>query len=429
MDRTEEYSALLRDLEELPPALAGTVGRAMARRRRLRLRRCLAPAGSAAAVFAAFVLAVNLWTPFALACGRVPILKELAAAVALSPSLKTAVEHDYVQYLGQRKADGGIAITVEYVIVDQRQVNLFLSVDSPIPLNRQASCMVTLPEGHERAMGWNVPTLEGDGLHQVTVDFAEGSAPSALTLELEVWADGADTEAEPAAASFTFDLAFDPEKLAPAKTIPVGQWLELDGQRVYVRELALYPTQARLALEDGAGNTAWLRGLDAWLEDETGRRYGPGGSIVSTGGGTPFHGSYHFESPYFDEPEELTLYIAAADWVDKELRSVTVDLDTLDHGPLPEGVELLGYERRGDVWELSYAAPVSQPFTTALTAPDGSAWSSGGLGVTDRPEEDGGGYRGYLLLEGYPYNTVTLELNWTGTSTFEEPIALPLTDG
>ena len=38
MDRMEEYTALLRDLEELPPALAGTVGRAKARRRRLRLR-------------------------------------------------------------------------------------------------------------------------------------------------------------------------------------------------------------------------------------------------------------------------------------------------------------------------------------------------------------------------------------------------------
>ena len=39
-----------------------------------------------AAVFAAFVLLVNLSTPFALACGKVPVLKELAAAVAFLAS-------------------------------------------------------------------------------------------------------------------------------------------------------------------------------------------------------------------------------------------------------------------------------------------------------------------------------------------------------
>lgn len=89
MDRMEEYKALRDAPEELPPALEGAVARARARARRRRLwRRISAPAGSAAAVFAAFVLLVNLSTPFALACGKVPVLKELAAAVAFSPSLR-----------------------------------------------------------------------------------------------------------------------------------------------------------------------------------------------------------------------------------------------------------------------------------------------------------------------------------------------------
>ena len=39
MDRMTEYAALLRDLEDLPPALAGTVDRAKAKRRRRRLRK------------------------------------------------------------------------------------------------------------------------------------------------------------------------------------------------------------------------------------------------------------------------------------------------------------------------------------------------------------------------------------------------------
>ena len=87
MDHMEEYKALRDAPEELPPALEGAVARARARARRRRLwRRISAPAGSVAAVFAAFVLLVNLSTPFALACGKVPVLKELAAAVAFLAS-------------------------------------------------------------------------------------------------------------------------------------------------------------------------------------------------------------------------------------------------------------------------------------------------------------------------------------------------------
>ena len=131
MDRMEEYKALRDAPEELPPALEGAVARARARARRRRLwRRISAPAGSVAAVFAAFVLLVNLSTPFALACGKVPVLKELAAAVAFSPSLKAAVENDYVQYIGQSATDNGITVHLEYLMADQGGLMLFLSVRS-----------------------------------------------------------------------------------------------------------------------------------------------------------------------------------------------------------------------------------------------------------------------------------------------------------
>ena len=132
MDRMEEYKALRDAPEELPPALDGAVARARARARRRRLwRRVSAPAGSVAAVFAAFVLLVNLSTPFALACGKVPVLKELAAAVAFSPSLKAAVEHDFIQYIGQSQTDNGITLHLEYLFPDRGQLQFYATVTGP----------------------------------------------------------------------------------------------------------------------------------------------------------------------------------------------------------------------------------------------------------------------------------------------------------
>lgn len=50
---------------------------------------------------------VNASPAFAISCAKVPVLRELAAAVAFSPSLRAAVEHDYVQYIGRTEGRTG----------------------------------------------------------------------------------------------------------------------------------------------------------------------------------------------------------------------------------------------------------------------------------------------------------------------------------
>ena len=134
MNRNEEYRALLAQLEgtPLPPALTDSVPRARAKARRQSRRRrwetSLASLGGAAAAFA---LAVNLSAPFALACGKVPILKELAAAVATSPSMKAAIEHDYIQYVGQSQTENEVTVALEYLILDRSQLSIFFTVTGP----------------------------------------------------------------------------------------------------------------------------------------------------------------------------------------------------------------------------------------------------------------------------------------------------------
>ena len=80
MNRNEEYQALLAELETVPPALETTVDRAVKRETASRRRRRVLgiPVGSLAACFTVFVLLVNLFPPFAAACGNVPLLRHLA---------------------------------------------------------------------------------------------------------------------------------------------------------------------------------------------------------------------------------------------------------------------------------------------------------------------------------------------------------------
>ena len=72
MNRNAEYTALLTELEPTPPALEYTVQRAVTRKKTSQKKRRLlgVPLGSLGVCFVGFVLLVNLFPPFAYACGR-----------------------------------------------------------------------------------------------------------------------------------------------------------------------------------------------------------------------------------------------------------------------------------------------------------------------------------------------------------------------
>lgn len=86
--------------------------------------------------------------------------------------------------------------------------------------------------------------------------------------------------------------------------------MELDGQQIYVDRLEIYPTHARLLLEDHPDNTARLTSLLCHLEDETGQRYEREGSFSSfSDPDNGFLTQLRLASPYFQQPERLTLRI------------------------------------------------------------------------------------------------------------------------
>ena len=334
MDRMEEYKALRDAPEELPPALEGAVARARARARRRRLwRRISAPAGSAAAVFAAFVLLVNLSTPFALACGRVPVLKELAAAVAFSPSLKAAVENDYVQYIGQSATDNGITVHLEYLMADQGGLTLFLSITGPEEATSfMPRATFTTPNG-ERLENCSVQmdsVTPGALSNAITVAFKgeeEPQLPESLRLTCEVQAhipDVTDAGEWTADAVVTFDFPLEQQFRGQGRTVEVNRWLELDGNNIRIVDLELYPTHARLNLEQDPDNAEELQSLDFYLEDKKGNRYEKG----SASGLTAMGDSYLFESPYFSDPDSLTLHITKAEWLEKGREYLPIDLNT-----------------------------------------------------------------------------------------------------
>ena len=454
MNRNQEYEALLRELEPAPPALDGTAERAARRlRRKRRLRVFGIPAGSLAACFAAFVLLVNLFPPFARACGNVPVLRALAQAVAWSPSLSAAVEHDYVQPMGQSQTVNGITATIEYVIVDQKQVNIFLTLEGEGYETLTAELPEFTPQQKCAVLGADSLQAPGTLLH-VTLDYQDNDVPEGFTMAFQVT--GESTAEVPAApteppaeqsledamleevpayepdvlADFTFDLSFDPTYTARGEIVPVNSTFQLDGQTLTVTEAEVYPTHVRVNVEGAADNTAWLEDLDFYLENEDGERFDSISNGVSATGDpdTPAMKSFRLESPYFADSAHLTLHITGATWLDKEKERVRADLKAGTVEWLPEGVSVQSMQHRQDGWVLTFdvTAPADihkQVFASRYYDEDGTQHDMDryGWSVLD----DGHG-EAYLPLRGYDQDTVWLELSWSHASQAETPVTIPI---
>ena len=235
MTRQQEFTALLEELQTTPPALAGTAKRAKARARRRRFGVSL---GSLAAVAAAFVIVVNAMPTFALACGSVPILRELAAAVAFSPSLSEAVRHDYVQYVGKSQTVNGVTVTLETVIADQQQLIGFYRTD--LPAETSATCNL-LGEGIPAYS--TTSSYSGDALRSFTVHLQDGALPEAFTLSLQLTASDETQERFEVEGSFDFDLHLDPEKTSASVSVAMGKEVTLDGQTLRVSKWSSPPPE------------------------------------------------------------------------------------------------------------------------------------------------------------------------------------------
>lgn len=455
MTRNEEYSALLSELERTPEGLGHTVERALKRERasRRKLRVFGIPAGSLAACFLGFMLLVNLFPPFARACGSVPVLRELAKAVAWSPSLSAAVENDYVQPIGQTQTENGITATVEYVIVDMKQLNIFYTLDFQGGGKMSALYNFAFtPDTH----GWSGTAgsmpMESGELEQISLDFVETNVPGILDLTLKVYEDDPyrpepvpaegdifddmleggnelSLTGEPQAV-FTFHLEFDPQFTTQGEILPVGQTVSLDGQSITVTEAEVYPTQVRVGVQGDAENTAWLTGLDFYLENEKGERFSPTTNGITAIGqaGSPENAAYTLDSPYFADSRELTLHITGASWLDKDMERVEIDLASGTAERLPEGVALANAEKRSGGWILTFHVEpripdrYEQTWSTLYYDEAGEEYDTGGLSW--RLTEDEGMIEVYYTLSGYTQDKVWMEPCYSRHT--EEDAAIPI---
>lgn len=457
MNRMEEYKNLMQELNAPVPQLEHTLDRAIARN--IRRKRLTRPLCSLAGAFVCFVLLVNFCTPVAYACSKVPILKELAEAVTFSRSLTDAVEHQYVQPLHLRQTDHDVTAAVEYLIVDQKQVNVFYRLDSDTYTHMNAEPGILTADGNHPVScsygpnEWDVPNGK---LRSITIDFIDSDVPASLRMKLNItdqgdWQEDAlipagagsadplldDTETNPNyVAQFDFLLEFDPEFTAAGKIIPIGQTVRMDGQNIILTDMEIYPTHLRLNVDADPANTAWLTRLDFYIETDWGMKFDPiANGITATGSvDSPMMVSYRADSSYFYEAKHLKVVITGAEWLDKDMEKVRLNLKTGAIERLPEGVSLDKITQEDESWLVRFRIRQRKPnhshqiFSGTYYDPTGKeydmdSWSSSFSAEDAETPPDGEEYfYNTFPLKNYPYDEVWLCPHYTDEWSAKESI-------
>lgn len=464
MNRKEEYDNLLSELEHTPSALEYTMARATQRAKKSARRRQLIgiPLSSIAVFFLTFVVLVNSSPVFASACGRIPLIKELAVAVAFSPSLSAAVENEYVQPIEQQLNKDDITMRVEYVIVDQKQLNIFYSLRSPQYSRLQATHQIK-ELGGERIDGCAIQygdyNVENGELCCLTIDFLEKDMPEQLVLECGIYDVGGGTKEaimqatpmqdEPETddpqpdilSTFAFTLQFDPEYTQKGETIELNQDFVMEGQRLTATTVDIYPTHIRLNLTADENNTAWLKEIKFYIENEQGTRFeGIKNGITATGDeNSPMMVSHRLESSFFSKSEHLKLVITDVAWLDKNEHRAKIDLTHGTAEALPEGVRLEQAVKSGDNWQLTFSCMEYEPnssyqvFMTSYYDEQGNkhefnSWLTGMDSyvdaATDEVVELGNRFAIKLTLFDYPDDAVYLELLYTEKNQLDTPVEI-----
>ena len=436
MNRNEEFADLLKELDGNVPELTASLRKGMCRKARKQF--VYQPLWGLVTVFALFVLSVNLCAPVAMACSKVPVLKELAKAVTFSRSLSDAVENEYVQEMNLKQTKGEITAEIAYLIVDQKQINVFYRFESEKYDKLNAYCHV-LDEAGNDMEGHSVSSgsfgLPNEELRCATIDFYENNVPRVLRLQLEVFGDY-ESENREFLEVFDFLLEFDPEFTAKGKVYEVNQAVELDGQSIMIESIEVYPTHARVNVADAPENAAWLKGLMFYMETEKGEVFTTAKNGVTAMGAPDSSSmvSYYAESAYFYDAKQLNLVITGALWQEKGRERIKVDLETGETDPLPDNVTFMGAERERNGWlVLRFKEPFVQGETMRAAfgfqcydANEEEYCASIGLTVGDEKLQGGeqGWYVREYCLEDYTKKEIWLTTQYTSTWMVEDAIEI-----
>ncbi len=288
--------------------------------------------GIAAILLISFITSLNVSPAFAKKVASIPGMERIVEMIQKDKGLAAAVENEFYQPLNLSQEKGGITVTLDGVIADEKGMVIFYTVQSKkknLPLeidylklnneyngNLPASDTTfwsSAPPTIEDNVFSSIMTLENFGNHI----FWDGKLLWSIGLK-----NGDKVE------HFQIPFMFKKSDVA-SKTFDLNKEVTIEGQRIKVERVTINPIRAEVKLKIDSNNSKKILAFDnlkfindlddEWILNNRGTAFG---SIDGS------EWTITLQSPYFNNSDSLKLVFGKIEAIDKGDAFILIDTET-----------------------------------------------------------------------------------------------------
>ncbi|KZE64851.1 hypothetical protein AWM68_09370 [Fictibacillus phosphorivorans] len=280
---------------------------------------------------------IRISPAFASYISEIPGMEKIVKMILDDKGRMAAVENKYYQEQGIYDEVGDLKVTIDGTISDEMGIVLFYTIESKEKMNEMMfgdvkirakdgtvldEAFISYGESHHSEKGEYAFSGEIEYFFEVPI------APKEYIVDLKL-----------KNKEFTIPLTL--KEFKEKKEYAVQQTMELEGQKIIVEKVTIYPLRAAVKLKMDPNNKKQILQLeDLRLVGENNEVWGGIVNGITASGDKDSDREIYLQSNYFNEPKELYLVLNKAQAIDKENAVVVVDTEKMKILKQPAGNKL-----------------------------------------------------------------------------------------
>ncbi|MDP5275575.1 DUF4179 domain-containing protein [Chengkuizengella axinellae] len=271
---------------------------------------------------------------FAMYLNNIPGFSKVVEFIYNDKGLKSAIDHGFVQSVGESGKYDDVTVTIDQVIVDEEKMVLFYTVENIKHYNRvYAHTQLNTLDNQKYAYG-NGSVLDFntgiDNSVSGKVEFyLKDNIPDDFIFKVDLDTTGWNKNVYGFSDTISIEFSVDKNLFEyDKKLIAIHETVEIEGQRITFDSIFIYPTRTELKLTFDKNNTKKISGFnDLRISDNKDNEWFP---IESDNSPYLFKESeaiVYLESSYFEDPEEMYVAFSSVRAVNKDKVDLVIDLD------------------------------------------------------------------------------------------------------
>lgn len=308
---------------------------------------------SASFLIVLMLIFIRVSPAFAEMMSNIPGIEYIVKLINYDKGLKLAVENDFSQHIGVSDEHEDIVFTVEDIIVDESQMILFYSIENKGNFEnvRLSSINFLNKKGDSLKVscGWSPKgdkdIFDGKQVGKISVNFSsEDQIPDELTVEAKLSKlisgkkindddygqedSGQKQDENKLASTWEVKVPIDKEKFKNLKEIyRINQEVMFDDQKVYFKQLTLYPTRVVLDVEYDENNTKKIFGFENLRIIDENTEWGGVSNGITAKYPSENSMKLYLESSYFTKPKSIYIAVEGIRALEKEKLDIKIDLE------------------------------------------------------------------------------------------------------